>query len=866
MMRKFSKLFIILILLMIPNVVFGDVGNWVTNGDLANNHILSIEKFAISDSVIGIEGYSFISHQDNYAFDSNVTGLEKITKTGTNNSITPNLETYLIVYTGKWQDSYMKPDVCNNSNNCYTKKVIPVARDMYYARCSDDGCTAGDKSAVYNKRRNSGLINNNTCENDFNGIDGECIYQNVGFSVEVDLLEVIDKIGDTDISMKIASINSIRKSAGKSLSQYAKATGLNVHSSVCTVNGVECFVDSNGNAIVNSGDYTFQFSDFAKKAKFDGSFVMARKKENGVFSSLDYTYFQEELIYNILEVDPKQKLSRRYGYDSAGNHIWRGDYYDTMYKLESELITCQDNSRTCYNNYEANGTTVYYGSIVVPKEDNNGTTNVVNYWTSGNFLVFDGDLKIKSFTTSVIPIECDEVFKNTTVTDNEINCGKEDDYRQCAKSEKVSSSDSYVYILHPEQTNSCMGYGDKEEFDDKYYLKIKVEADLLFYQTAKFKFGSISPGVVKAGKGFNLGETTYVNSVTWMNANKKSTGEPYYRYSYAARLSSNACAGNSSFNIKNAGKYYVKKDNGSLDTKNYYTKLSDAAFVVMDRTARKVINKENIKNISFVSCDSNDASSCNINSPNKNVSGSWSINTSDASNKIDNYKYNGTIFGKTITNSYIYNLADSYVQVSGDDPGKALYANEAEGKINELINTGQKFYIDFKWVYDAKWPFNLKKNINPSFIDGMDWTLRGTCGVDVEDGYYTSASNDPGDLSLLYKYRSISLKSPFPKAGTDFSKIAINWRDWYKENNNVNRLSNTYSRDVLYKITVSKIDNNDKVSISDINKYTSHYGQLADFEKTGESKFVIDNFETRANVRSYCGLGFFSTDCDELWG
>ena len=90
MMRKFSKLFIILILLMIPNDVFGDVGNWVNDDDLANNHILSIEKFAISDSVIDIEGYSFISHQDNYAFDSNVTGLEKITKTGTNNSITPN--------------------------------------------------------------------------------------------------------------------------------------------------------------------------------------------------------------------------------------------------------------------------------------------------------------------------------------------------------------------------------------------------------------------------------------------------------------------------------------------------------------------------------------------------------------------------------------------------------------------------------------------------------------------------------------------------------------------------------------------------------------------------------------------------------
>ena len=110
----------------------------------------------------------------------------------------------------------------------------------------------------------------------------------------------------------------------------------------------------------------------------------------------------------------------------------------------------------------------------------------------------------------------------------------------------------------------------------------------------------------------------------------------------------------------------------------------------------------------------------------------------------------------------------------------------------------------------------------------MDWKLNGTCSIDVVDGYYDDATggNDTGGggngdgegggngngnggnggngIVPLFRYRSISLSKPFPKANVDFSNIAVNWIEWMNDASNRLRISNTYANGIKYSIIISK--------------------------------------------------------------
>lgn len=466
-------------------------------------------------------------------------------------------------------------------------------------------------------------------------------------------------------------------------------------------------------------------------------------------------------------------------------------------------------------------------------------------------------------------------------------------FKQC-KGYNVSSnntSNSYIYVSV--DNGDCSGSGNKIFRDEdgvrKYYARVTVTTNILINQKAKFYFKGINEPSVRAGKGFTIGETNYENEITWIIADLDKDGKPFYNYNYKVqKLVSNSCISDVDFSLRESGRFYYYDEDGVWRST---TSLKDASFAVINKVVDKSYLSDssgNYTNIKFKSYDSNDSNDRKFKSVNgiwENIRNEGSIvkgdgfNTSDVSVRVNS----SSKFGKTVTREYEYNLAQSAVKVVGDDYAKALYAEDAEDAIAaaRAINTGEKFYIDFKWVYGGYWPFNIGKNnsnantdsVNPSLVDGMTWDLTGTCGVNVEDGYYKDAD---GDVGLNYRYRSISLKNPFPKANqTTFDDItAINWRNWFGDininaNTNRNRIYNTLNYNYDYSLRFSKLSS-EIISISDIKEISNSkgYGSYEGFNPDGSSQFLITNFSTGININDqyYCGLGFFSEDCNKYLG
>ena len=129
-MKKFKCLLFIMFFLLFPNIVLAE---------FEHNHIFSIENFTIAPdgSWFTIEGYSYISHQDNWGIMSEGDKKGK-----------GNLETYIVAYTGVWENEYTgTSEICKNGTKCLSFKTVANNRDMWYARCTI-GRNCGNKGTA----------------------------------------------------------------------------------------------------------------------------------------------------------------------------------------------------------------------------------------------------------------------------------------------------------------------------------------------------------------------------------------------------------------------------------------------------------------------------------------------------------------------------------------------------------------------------------------------------------------------------------------------------------------------------------------------------------------------------------------------
>lgn len=785
---------------------------FVVAAELDHNIIYFVESLnAYSNKdILTLKGYSFISHQDN--------------RGGTNG----NLKTYLIAYTGDWKKEY---ENCSNTLSDDDKKVMcykikntasgdDLTVDHYALRCTKEACSIDMRTKLNSRDVKSFDETGAICASNPNY--SHCIYNNVGFKFDVNLntlYENLDLNGGKKINFRIYSKTN----------KNSASSDLGVYSAVCKKDGSIC-----DDTTIITKSYSFNLEGLATKIRMDAT---------------------DAVIQNELG-------------DNAGKGLWKPNNNDgTVSGVYDYTVLEFGYGKSRF--VKQGAFDLETGKQAMFKLTGHGIIG----WAFLSWLKVPGDvsLKLDKLKPNYVQMQCSDIsdFNGEEVTDNTVNCGNNGSYRQCKKTESLSG---YVYLESNDVCSDSGGKNKKEQIGGSWYVKVKVTTDVLLYQTATFTFGNPSSKTIYAGKGFELGETKYINNITWMNANRYINNNPYYKYTiYNYEISDSKCVRKSNITLDDKDVYYKNSNNILVKST-----LEEASLEVIDQKVRSKIDTGTtvMKNIKFKSCNSNDSSKCKIDNPNKTVSGSWK----KASDDTNNYKYNGVLFGKKITNVYTYNLTNSYVVLTGDDAGKAKYIAKANEIKDNYKATGQKYYIDFKWTSSKNYPFNLAKDLNPSFLSEMTWKLNGTCSINVKDGYYgdDSGGSDPepdGDDSgnskkvPLFRYRSITVNNPFPKG-----KIPKNWETWYNKKSNQTRILESYKNmpnNPLYEITLSKFKKKGAVLISDINNITTHYLDMSNIDvNTGISDFVEEYFSIKATVsdKSFCSVGTFNSsgkdNCD----
>lgn len=793
------------------------IGHSKQSNEPNHSYIYLINSFKISSSndTISMGGYSYISHQDNRGALGSVTG---------------NLSTWIIAYSGEWKDEYLN---CSSSNsNCYKKKATPTAVDHYAFRCQSNATCRVSARASTNSQTTFDEYGSECVSN-----GSDCMYNNIGFKISINLNTVYKrmKLNESSKDLKFR----IYSKTGK---HYASAD-VGFYRGFCKKDGNACSTS------VSTKSYVFNINDMSDTGYFDAANAYVQDSAGDNYVGVDF--FVSGVDYKILD----------YSKDAGRKLNWNVGESEGL-SLPGDVIF-----RLAGNNYSG---------TVSPAAAGNGDGS---YWTYATWFKVRGSFKISQLKPNYIKKECSDYYPNLTdKKKNEVDCGESGDYEQCVKTTNVSGN---IYIKVADA--KCATSSNKIKEGDNYYVTVDVKTDVLYHQKATFSFGSISPQEVYAGKGFSLGNTTYNSTITWINANSTAAGTPHYTYDASLYVPVNdRCVLDNDFDVTEAETYYYYNRSGNFVSGN----LSEASFSVIDKAARTKIKTKNVKNIKFKSCDSNNLDNCSTDSPTFSVSGGWS---KAEDTNVSAYKVENKRFGTVIAYKYKYDLADSYIEVSGSKLGKAIYGELADSEASKYQATGQKYYIEYRWTSSrGAFPFNLVANINLSLLSNMRWELNGTCGITVKDGLFkdgpsSNIPDDPGEDSggnsivPNFVYRSINLEDPFPKAANK-NEVPANWREWYCGNSsgcggsNVNkiRLSKTYDNypeKPLYEVNLVETGD-DGLKISSVKNYTDKsYTDTSGINKDGTSDFITKSFERyfkypTVGGKSFCKVGYFDTSCD----
>lgn len=919
MIKKFIKAFSIFILFLFPNVVGADVLN-----NKKHEHILTVEKMTINDSQITFNGYSFISHMDNlgkYDEDIGEKNLQTylIAYVGNWTDIYPG-------YDEDDPNMRIVKDInkCINSDKClmFEANMGKYSRDFFYSRCTNEGCT--EYEYIKNHRKASGLINNESCYDGeeavgFGVTDNECIYKNVDFSITVDVENIVKEFSGGDLVTNYVEDIKFKILAYNNYINEGLVSGFNIHKKACYVGSNLC-----GSGTITTAWYDFELAPFATTIEYDA--VDAYSYRYPDIARLDDKFKQECIDGGGNKFDCKYTIVangnnyRSKKMNKTYNGVTVGPYEDIFLLLDAE--TCSEG--VCPD-YDPEGNDLYYaaanhvtlqGEFMIKGftikmepltcDDIRGVSTTVAHYNNGS-----GVKETTCGSDPAIFYDCIESDPNAPI---EGTIYYRDDNPACPTKNNYYISGGVHYL--PVKVIANVLLIQEGKFDFKEFSPNVVRAG------KGFSFNNSSAGIsytnnitfLIAGKYSDTAGALFKNtpfiaySATRYNTSCEedlnfNINDEVRKY-YAEYDASGANMSNTSlFYYKYPDDYYDSSLQGEIVRGN---SLYVADLAIQNEFLEKISYNDNVEGVSkvsdnfkFKSCDSNSAlPSC----VDKDVDGLWREELSysemvrlDNSNQMyihwkneweglppsftniethDNQSYRG--FGMIVSRKYSYNLPRAYISLN--DTAANKYADIVYSK-DEIISPesqslkylGNKYFVGFKYAYNKSgtekfdFPFNLDES-QASFIDEMDWKLTATCGVDVENGYYEfdggcDATDCDGNSRLIYGYRPISLSKPFPKFdGHNYNQIAVNWRNWYELNSS--RINNMTYDDFDYVITI------DDAKISEINTDVGvgHYNQLTNFNENGSSGFVEDYFVEKRQLlsdESYCGLGFFSTNCDK---
>lgn len=856
MKKIFSVFGIILFCFLSINCVCVDaeeINNRYEKAKSATDYKISydITKFNISNNsnnedVISIEGWSALSHMDNYGGSRG------------------NMKTYIIAYISNgdkyWNDSGVK------YKKYLTSFTGDGAYDLYPLRCewssNNDACSSEAWNNVNNSlKNNKKILYGNKCSEDgtVNGVyylGSHCAYYNLGFKVSIkvnDIIKDLDIKETADVKFAIQTQVWYGKTLAKidltdrNLSGKPKAyrqdsanIGLvldeNQNNGDCSIYGNSCV---EGKEYRQSVKYSDVDEKFDRKIIVSGlSDIVKFTAENAYeFADNGTTYrnyikdgfgnvikFSPNANYQILQIGPRQDYSMRAGLVknvrrfrlkdiSSGAIAWgysfwtksTGNFSLKLDPIPQYVPPCLDNCVGSNCQYDDKG------CPIAPR-----------------------DLE---------KVSCEAIEKSGCQS---VSFGEEDG--TCGKS--VSNSDYYYRISATELAKKITGYTFAASNTkvirngDYYYVPIKLIANVTYSQTAALKLSNqFSDGqIVTSGRSFNF-DYQYTVSSSWN-----------YRGVYDINTSANNTFGFVEFKLKKVGSNKVKDfkifaflgigdevyiKNGSSFEKYGDYNLELYKQIISQKAKNSAKNLENSQN-TVVFDDSNDKSK------KLNVSTAGNFSCDDYSLPVDQWEA-----GSVRKVDCKYKLKKAFFSNSGD--GNVRYDDASSVSYYQLDSNntdGSKslYYIPVDLKTGDAFKFNIQSN-SLSLVSGFTFSHLATCKV--------IANNEFRSDKLVY--RSIDTSNPFPKVVNN-DGYPQNWKQ-YIESNGLSRITDHSFEVINYQTEFMK----SKQKFSTFKNDYGDYSSYDDIKKdgSGSSKIIKNDLFTIIN-RSHCRVGEWDSSCDKL--
>ena len=874
---------------------------------IANNINYDITKFDVSDnnSSLIFEGWSYVDHMDNWGGKNLRTWI--IAYTGTWNSawdsaiVSGTLANkgyyYATLATSTTKDLFFSR-ATNNGTVIEQDQINRVSATGYAWKNLGANKTTNAAGTGESSGRN-GVYTIDWCLQlsgstvHFN-TDSRCLYYNVGFKVEVSTSEIANTIGQgKDVKIRILSSASYQQNSTckadytcsdntkwKTYEKY-ESVDLGVYNSSLGTNlKPNCSLSGDGASCSRTTTYT------NGNRKFTSTFALSL---GGFAQNLNVTINGAKPYTDIdmkKELSPPSEVLKSISYGGSNFPI-------KDVSSDEKTICIDSNKKKCYVSrvfkIGVSKTTVKgtapYSKFIVGGNDKSG-------WVAASWVRVSGTLTLKNFTLPeskpVCPpgpyciggaceqnktvnadgcpsyqlpsklqgTSCSQTAETNACTDYSFST----DERQCTK---TYSAKYYYMVKESDISNVFPGLtasivknnGNTVEYvNGYYYFPIQFSANAKFSQSSQFQIvkggtAGVTDEVIngsqfisgttlaKAGRNFNYA-FDYKISAIW-NYSGIYSWETSNDNTYGGMIQVRLNDGNSVsvyVSLKNGEQLWYKNGNA------WYSTVYNVDFY-KNFVKQSVI--QDYKNgglaVTVAFSDSNDAKS----TVNNTTAGIFSCNY------IDGTSWDA---GASKSANCTYRIKQAYI---GRRNADVIYESSSDKvdltKYDIGSDRGSLYYIPINLKNGELFKFTVEST-NLSLINGINYSYKATCSVNVNNEYY-----DSGNI----RYRPIDISNPFPE-GENESNLAYNWNLYKKIDSNFLRIKNRSFSNLYYKtkqFSNSQIDELENLA----NLYGGYLSNDDIEESSGNSKVITNSlFDVinRSN-KTHCISGNFSEDCDQ---
>lgn len=822
-------MFIVLFSIFLPiRSVFADNTDYKISYDITNFSVGS------DGDTIHFEGWSFLSHMDNYG------GI--------------NMDTYIAAYTGRWQSKWHNQRVCNDSRRCYSLKTDSSDGDLYFIRCTDTACSDSFRAGIVDDLENSkktfafsecmgGKYTTKSPRITRSG--SHCAYHRVGFKKDMKISKILKYLNNTenDIHFRIITIAK----GGKTRNDINKGS-VKVDDTDIGVIANSCSSIFNQTCTKNKENYKTTYYQNSTV----GNIQIREKKERTItVNGLDDT-----VIFTAVNASGSWDPSYTNGRDQNFNP-------GKKYKIDAVTPFKVD-----WDNWKGDETGTVSGRLLKITGDPKSNSDDYGYaWSA--WVKTSGALKLK------IKDKTDTTCTGCSCANNAIvacvgsNCTINSS-TGCPNSTRVLSLKTQNGTADHSTCSSVnnLTVSSSEQAEQVYWLNIprsKIDEKLVnqgvkYVTYAEYESGeNITNKLVLDGNTYwfpiklqalvQFTQTFNLN-LNFVSSKVDSGGSFPFSFNYGTSVSSSAYP------------YDVSKGTSQYNTyqNTYEFKVIDSSGVTSDKniaigltSGDEIFRSPSVQSKITYTADLFNSIASNVSQKDLRDSGRYAKVTFPDTNKPSVSKEDAGDFTCASSSECSYILRQAYV--SKDGSGKVQYSQTEVPGFDKLQSQGSRYIVSPTWKTGVPFEFKIEAKFG---LPNTKFNYNATCSLDTITNKIHSTK--------YVKYRSIDTSNPFP----DSSKIPENWKEYQKVDSNFSRIVNTSFNDKAINYQTGFFGSSIKNTLKELensNKIGS-YSSYKDVTSSGSDKLITDtdifSVKSVTSGQNYCFTGQFNENCNKL--